>query len=85
MAGRVATMSVVVFSFPDHETADAAAARLVRRLALPASAVSLGTHAVMGDVHDGLPILAAAVDPESVHVAVGVLEGAGGTGVQVRP
>ena len=75
---RTATVSVVVFSFPDHDAARHAASWLASGAPLPAGDVSLGTHAVMGGIHDGLPLLAAAVAPECVGVEVAILVGAGG-------
>jgi len=54
-------VSVVVFSFVDDEAANCAAAQLFIRFSLPPADVSLGTHARMGSVHDGLPLLAACV------------------------
>jgi hypothetical protein len=84
LSGRGATVSVVVFSFPDEEAASLAAVRLVRRVQLQAGDVSRGTRAIMSEAHDDLPLLAAAMAPQSVDIAVAMLQEAGGTCLEVR-
>jgi hypothetical protein len=80
----VAAVSTIVYSFLDQEAATSAAEQLIGRLSLPPGAISLGTHALMGSSHDGLPLLAAFVPSESVDAAVAIVEDAGGTLIEVR-
>jgi hypothetical protein len=77
-------VSILVYSFLEHEAATTASEQLTGTLALGPGAISLGTHARMGTEHDGLPLLAASVPSESVATAVAIIEGAGGTLIESR-
>jgi hypothetical protein len=79
-----AAVSTIVYSFLDQETATMAAEQLTGRLSLGPGAIGLGVHAQMGTPHDDLPLLAAFVPSDSVDAAVAIMEGAGGTLVEIR-
>jgi hypothetical protein len=76
-------MSVLVYSFPDDHAASSAAAQLAGDLSLGSGAVALGTHGQMGGIHDGLPLLAAVVDLDSIDAARAIIEDAGGALVEM--